>query len=291
MSSSQKQQVLGARLAKFLLVLLPLPLLIDPFGIFGWPSEERQAEARVPDGAQAKAQDQSRTRGAAQIDTNQRDFLLKEYETATRELQSRLEQEHTMLQLEFTLVGAVFGFVLYLRGRATGAGSALPIHSPLVAACCWAAVVVSAIVDIRRQFNVNVMIQLGTFVKAIEGRMLPPEVAGWEQWISETKSLWKSCLYPVLRTERELLTYSLFLLCIFMFKPATRAKDDVFFRLASFFGTVALILFGLYSLQFHYQYGWHFWYCFLVTGLSIASLWGWLFLRPEEDQLSRSGGA
>ena len=241
------------------LMALPLFMLVDVLGMLGWRMEGR-----------AVAQG-----GSGALNADQRAFMLEEYKTVAGEIRLRLEHEHTMIALKFTLVGAVLGVILYAQQKSTTPPES-PIHSTWAALCCWAAIVVSAIVDLRRQTNVDAIAQLGNWIGSIESRLLPGST-GWEQFIAAQNPFWGSRFYPLLRLERELLTWALYLLAITLFVPHRGDEDvrvtDVIARL---FGSVTFLLFGLYALHFHYQQppgGWLYALSCTVLGILLLQWW------------------
>ena len=261
---------------RFFVIVAPLLLLVDVPRLLGWFLEG-----------------QGRATGNAQVVSlkeDQRTFLLKEYETVIQEIRLRLEHEHTMIALKFTLVGAVLGVMLYaheLRGKPIEESS---FRSSWAAMCCWAAVVVSAIVDVRRQFNSDVILQLGDWVKSIEGHLLTAGVAGWEQYVGSESSLWNSRLFPVLRLERELVTWATYLLCTTMFVIRHSDQDsERLLQIARLFGTFTYFLFGLYALHFHYQSRPYSLYCASVTivGVVVFNLWIGMYTAATSDHRLR----
>src|ERR1700757_179899 len=75
--------------------MAPATLLVDFYGMMGHGESRSSAARWSPD------------RTTYILPAEDRAFLLKEYETATNEIKMRLEHEHTMVALKFTLVGAV----------------------------------------------------------------------------------------------------------------------------------------------------------------------------------------
>ncbi len=241
------------------LTVLPLFMLVDVLGMLGWRTEGRVAPKE----------------SGGSLSPDQRAFLLEEYKTATGEIRLRIEHEHTMIALKFTLVGAVLGVILYAQQKSTTAAES-PIRSTWAALCCWAAIVVSAIVDLRRQTNVDAIAQLGNWVGSIESQFLPGPI-GWEHYVADRNPFWSSPFYPLLRVERELLTWALYLLAIMLFVPHRDDEDaKAIDGIARLFGSVTFVLFGLYALHFHYQRppgGWLYSLGCTVLGILLMQWW------------------
>ena len=91
-----------------------------------------------------------------------KDFLMEEYKTAVKEIQTRLDHEKIYYMLKFSLVGAVLAllFTTYSREKEI---TFQKFRNNQIAACfCWAAVLASALVDTRILNNQNFII-LGKF--------------------------------------------------------------------------------------------------------------------------------
>jgi hypothetical protein len=213
--------------------------------------------------------------GRGTLTAPQREFLLKEYDTAVREIRLRVDAEETLFALKFTMVGAVLAAMFYMHRREDETPAHPSFRSPWAATCCWAAVLVGAVIDIRRQFNVGVMVQLGTWVHWVEDLMLPSDVLGWEQFIP-TSQLWSSTLYPLLRLERELVTWILYVVTLTMFVPNRDEQPDLLLlRLSRLFCCLSICLFGLNSLHYRY-WDWRYGiYCLalVVVGCVITFRW------------------
>jgi hypothetical protein len=252
---------------RLIVMAIPLILILDVTR----PFVKSSSEGRTSHSGHSAAAMQSHALTAAH-----RRFLEKEYDTAVREIRLRVDNEETLFALKFTMVGAVLAAMFYMHRR-EDEGAPPSFRSPWAATCCWAAVLVGAVIDIRRQFNVDVMVQLGTWVHQVEDLLLPDAILGWEQFIP-TSELWSSPIYALLRLERELVTWILFVVTVAMFVPNRGEKPDfLLLRLSRLFCCLSMFLFGLNSLHYHYQYEhWWYWiYCsaFVVLGCAITFRW------------------
>jgi hypothetical protein len=88
-----------------------------------------------------------------------------------------------------------------------------PVFEPVI---FWAVVIISAIVDLRAEFNAKYIAYLGEWVKLFEGYALPKDIAGWETFffIKGTTGF---------HIEREVFSYILYIaiLYLFLLRPAS----------------------------------------------------------------------
>ncbi len=228
---------------KALVIILPLLLLVDWWSVcFG--SRVFHYRAKPPAVRPA-------------LTTEERAFLTKEYDTVAAETKMRIDHEFSLFRLKFTLVGAVLAAIVAARGIAAGAAEERGVlNSSITAISAWAAVFVAALVDLRRQWNSNIIMALSDWVQHVEGALLPPGITGWEQYIP-TSGLWNDRFYPLLRIERELMTWVLFAVVVVLFIPTKTTKspdrDRRIFQIALGGGLATIIAFGLHALHFHYS--------------------------------------
>jgi hypothetical protein len=145
-----------------------------------------------------------------------------------KEIQTRIEEEHLLFVLKFSLVGAALGLLfrdmVHARTRAGEKSLTTLLRSPTAAALCWAAVGVAAIVDVRLLFNIQIIGELGAWVRTVEHALLPRKMPGWEEFFQTRSVLWTSPVSPLLRIDRQLLTWALYLTVYYAF--AIRARHD-----------------------------------------------------------------
>jgi hypothetical protein len=202
---------------------------------------------------------------SAGLNDDARTMLLKQYDNATAEIRQRLEHEGTLFAFKFTLVGAVLAFLL---GKYWKEGTTLGLddiaQSPVAASFFWCAVIASAIIDARINFNVAIIQSIGHWVRVVVEPAVygsgPPAIRGWERFLeTDDSSIFKAEFYYVLRFNMTLLTYVLFCATcsIFVFGrgvlPSKNAVQGITAAdLVSLVG--ALISFGVFaivSLQFN----------------------------------------
>ncbi len=219
------------------MILLPGVLLIDFWGICGWKDPVPSTSQPVP------------------LDTKQRSFLVKQYETAVKEISHRLSEESSLFALKFSLIGAVLGSVLV--GRAVNV-KATEEHtlarSSVTAICCWTATVVAVVVDLRKQLNSDLIRTIGAWIQTAEINLYGGRDVGWERYFP-TSTLFKSELFPFLRCEREVMTWVLFAAMVHLFMPFdednTSAQTRKLWRVSLPFGVVCIGLLGVHALHFH----------------------------------------
>lgn len=208
------------------------------------------------------------------LSEGEREFLLRQYETAREEIRVRIEQESLLFGFKFTLVGAILALVFgsHLRGlrlarlNAEHAAdeaadtSERPrgyLVSPLSACIFWAAVVCSAIIDTRILFHADVMVTLGSWIRDnVEAQLLERPI-GWEHYVSEESALFGSRMYSLLRFNIHLLTLVLFAVTTLTFSGELVSAEDpdhgAAIRRICLFGSLgSFVCFFLVGIHFHY---------------------------------------
>ena len=186
-------------------------------------------------------------------------LLLREYDSAVKEIHSRIDQESLLFGFKFSLVGAILGllFAGQVRGgddNATGPWRLLT--SPQAAAFCWAAVATSAIIDSRILYHQVITAALGTWIRTnVEPFFLAGNIRGWEGYIATEPLPIHHKMYPLLRFNVSLLTYALFAatsVAYGVIAPASQLHDRLLARVCAAGSVGCLIAFYFVGLQFHY---------------------------------------
>jgi hypothetical protein len=209
-------------------------------------------------------------------------FLLQEYETVTAEISSRIEQEHLLFVLKFTVVGAVLGLIFnFYKAEAKGDKDAFLAlrHSSGVAICCWAAVAVAAIIDVRIFFNTSLIAEAGEWVKRTEQILLASSgFLGWEQSLARSR-LRDSSITPWLFADRQLLTWVLYVVTLGIFVPRGNDTPSKRVQKMAFLGvSLCTFLFFLAGLYFYFKterVGFYLAACLILLALSME----WIKIR------------
>lgn len=169
-------------------------------------------------------------------------YLIASYNNAVNEIQNRIDQEHLLFVLKFTLVGAVFG-VLFRKGIGVNDEN---IHPSLF---CWAAVCISTIVDARMLVNVDIIQEHGRWINTIEQVVLTSGLHGWETFYSSSP-LFNNELSSLLLMDRQLLTWVLYATTVYVFVVKKRGE------LSTHAGPFLLcfVLFGFLGLHFYFRF-------------------------------------
>jgi hypothetical protein len=155
-------------------------------------------------------------------------FLIEEYKNATHEIAIRLEQEHRLFALKFTLIGGILGLIFRYypthseppRGGASGGGGGEADLSALrtICLCSWGAVFGCGLIDVRLQLNTRIITDIGAWIRnCLEAHLLPGPNVGWETYFSEIGLSRNSSLSNFLNSDRLLLTGMLYLACVYCF--------------------------------------------------------------------------
>ncbi len=211
-------------------------------------------------------------------------FLLIQYDTAITEIQNRIEEEHILFTLKFTLVGAVLALLFTQPLRSNYQGSLRSLNTSPMAACFfWAAVITSGIVDCRILFNADFISTLGKWIKNnVEPFFYQNPQIGWEHYLSNKAKLINSSLYPLLRLNNHLLTFFLFFITMLLFALArtttSQSRDNLDephtnndeLRFINCFGSsTSFIVFGFAAIHYHYDNLYWPYICFFLVVLGI----------------------
>ncbi len=187
------------------------------------------------------------------------DYLKLSYSNAVKEVQKRIEHEHLLFVLNFTLVGAVLSILF--KNNILSSPRDKPENiidkseklSPAI--ICWAAIAVSAIVDVRMLVNLDIIKDLGGWVHCLENNILTSGVKGWETYFANSPLL-SSGWSPLLLMDRQLLTWVLYVFTIFSFVIyKNRAFEN---HLLPFL--LCILLFGFVGLHFYFRVENGFWF-------------------------------
>ncbi|MGE0443156.1 MAG: hypothetical protein AB7L66_12680 [Gemmatimonadales bacterium] len=143
-----------------------------------------------------------------------RELLEREHDAVVAEIRLRVEQEHLLYSLKFVLVG---GILYLLFQQAHNRRTLRFARTEFSALGSWAAVVATAMVDLRIVANQSFVSTLGAWARRLEGLALPGETAGlgWEAFLAS--QLIDRPWYPALRVSGQLLTALLFSVTAAMF--------------------------------------------------------------------------
>ncbi len=252
----------------FILIILPLLLMADFSKLFDpdYPDKKGEVCKIVSPTGENYAQ------------SKKLDFLNEQYKTSTQEIRNRLEHEHLLFALRFTIVGAMLALIFntakspnnrkwkneyynYLQGFS------------LIASIGWAAVAVSAVIDVRATFNAEMISIVGSWIRCVEPLFMFEKIQGWETyldntWVTNSSNVdvknWLDAMHVIihalLRMDRPLLTWVLYVMVLYFFvivpakfidfeKNGKTDLQDVFhgfsFRLARWAVTGCYLLFGL----------------------------------------------
>jgi hypothetical protein len=228
-------------------------------------------------------------------------LLQKEYDTATKEIQMRLEQESLLFSYKFSLIGAILA-VLLIRGyqkssqkhRADSSSPLLLGRSPESIVIFWAAVITSGIIDSRILYHADMTVTLGKWIRDyVEPVLLGRNITGWETYLSAKSLLIGSTVYPLLRINTSILTLSLFAAVNYMLRYSDPVRYDIplgkdddserdkEFKL-SFYGSIsAFLVFSLVSIHYHYNDGtWIVW-TFILFAIGVVS--SYLLWHPSDS--------
>lgn len=239
-------------------------------------------------------------RPSASMPPGARDFLLREHAVVTREIQARIQHEHLLFVLKFTVVGAVLGLIFRSNStkpgldELTAAKSFSGILTPGMALVCWSAVGVSAIIDVRIFFNAALIHEAGAWVRVLEDGMTAATVPGWETALAASE-MWRSRAYPLLVADRQLLTWVLYLVTLYLFVPrdlpGNRGLQRELLKLAAGALPICVLLFSLVGLSFHVGHPWLGWHVAIAVALAAgATLWlTWSLAALEPPETAETG--
>jgi hypothetical protein len=238
--------------------------------------------ARATGGATADAAD----RGEGE------NFLIEEYKNAAHEITTRLEQEHLLFALKFTLTGAILGLIFrYFPIRSEpprdGASESVGVEADIgplrtICLCGWGAVFGCGLVDVRLQLNTRVITDIGSWIRnCLEAHLLTGASVGWETYFSRIGLARNSGLSNFLNADRLLLTGMLYLACVycFVYLPIFSRRLDP--RLAHEVLVIArpallvcVLLFGWSRLYYYFDIpGVNYLYILFVLAVTAATQW------------------
>lgn len=199
-----------------LLTVCATLLCVDVFGIFGGGHENESRYAHV---------DQRAAQAWNTLDDHGKNFLEREYDTAVKEIGTRIEYENVLFSLKFTLIGAT----LFLLFQKAGPRPAWLERTTIAALVAWAAVTVAALTDFRSMTNQHFLMLLGAWIRRYEELRLgtPAINLAWESFLAD--ELLARKFYPALRVSSQILTALLFSVtaAIFVLQPYTRDRRAV----------------------------------------------------------------
>jgi len=209
------------------------------------------------------------------------DFLMRSYENAVKEIRDKINHEHQLFILKFSLVGAVLGF-LFVNYRSTKMIGDNGDLSPLREFCVWASVAVAAIVDVRTFFNVNITQELGMWIRSVEPYILASGVQGWETYFFSESSLLNAPSSILVRMDRQLLTWVLYIVVTYQFVilRGEKTQSSVWRDLLPLL--LCIILFGFVGHNFYYHLdgGFTFYILFFLFIMAISSA-AYCFIRRQ----------
>lgn len=218
-----------------------------------------------------------------------REFLLEQYKNAVEEIRARIHDDMQIFLIKFSLIGGVLFIMFQMHGSNSDTALRALTRSPMAAALCWTAAIVAAMVDVRRQFNVDIIVALGYWVSKMETLVLGDKaVLGWEHFVG-VAAPWSSPAYPLLRLSNELITFSLWGMALWIFLPIKGNRANLaLVHVARMCGTVFILVLVLHALHFHDQHRWFPFACGAVGALMLLVFHGYLFrlhrrFAKEED--------
>lgn len=200
------------------------------------------------------------------------EFLLYQYNATAKEIQERLQFEHLLFALKLAAAGAIIALISqHYRSKAdigrqhtsVDADERALMKSRGAALCCWIAVCVCQIIDIRLQSNTRVIMDIGLWVRnCLETCLVGTPIVGWETYFSEMGHH-KGPFSLLLNMERQLFTWVLFVLTVFVFvympKIATHMTEkdaEALLRIARRILPLIIALFGWTGFYFYVGIRW-----------------------------------
>ena len=196
------------------LVLLVALLSVDLLGLFGLGDVKA---------SRASVLTQVTITEWNKLDDGGREFLAKEHDTIVEEIRNRIEHEHLLFSLKFALVG---GILYALLQGVFGRSEAKIERTALAALTVWAAVIASAIVDLRLMSNQSFIVTLARWVRQYEELRLGTDGVSlaWEAFLAD--QLLSQPYYPALRVSGQVLTALLFGFCAVLFLLRRETAND-----------------------------------------------------------------
>lgn len=141
-------------------------------------------------------------------------YPLEAYKTATAEIRERINQEHILFTLKFTIIG---GILLALFSMSKSEHFEAFIQRRRTAVFFSAALLTSSVVDIRLRFDIQMVETIGKWVRHIETRLHDPQILGYQPWESFLHREMFGLGMPVMRSFSLSLTALLYLVTVYTF--------------------------------------------------------------------------
>lgn len=214
MPDSRNRRFRYQKLSLAALVLLVALLSVDLLGLFGLGDSKASGSSVLTPSTIAQWNN---------LDDGGKEFLAKEHETVVEEIRNRIEYEHLLFALKFALVG---GILYALLQGVFGRGDAKIERTALAALTVWAAVIASAIVDLRLLTNQSFIVTLARWVRQYEELRLGTDGVSlaWEAFLAD--QLLSQPYYPALRVSAQVLTALLFGFTATMFLLRKDSDND-----------------------------------------------------------------
>ncbi len=180
-------------------------------------------------------------------DAGQREFLLKEYDTAAAEISRRVDHEHDLFIKKLLFVGAVLGSIS-LSQIVDAKRRLAMLSSGVLLLCCFVSVAVAAVIDTRLMFNTVIIRDHGRWIASVEGLLLgeQPPVRGWESFFADESVLWDVPITLLVSVDRQLLTVLLFVVALYLWNKQPGLHGDHGLRYT--FLSMAYMCLGLVAL-------------------------------------------
>jgi hypothetical protein len=186
-------------------------------------SEEKSAGTNTDNSLNSNAQNnvESNMQTTSLASTTEAEFLQREYDTGTKEIETRIDQEHDLFLKKLIFVGVVLGSVFFSKKE----NGRIKITS-LRVFCFWAAVAVAAVMDIRLMFNNIIILDHGKWIAIMENHYLSGNgfnainnsatLPGWENFFKTNCIIFGHPQAAFTFTDRQLLTSILFILALYL---------------------------------------------------------------------------
>jgi hypothetical protein len=233
MESRTARQFALQKVAFGVLAILVVLLSVDVLGVLG-AGDRKESGRRIPESTVAAWNT---------LDVDARQFLDKEHDNVVAEIGHRIEHEHLLFTLKFVLVG---GILYALLQGAFGRGEKRIEKTAFAALIVWAAVIASAIVDLRIMANQSFLVTLGGWSRQYEELRVGANGVdlAWEAYLAN--NLLSQPHYPALRVSGQILTALLFAFSGSLFLLSEKSDNDPEIALVS--GSCAVLSIGLMTV-------------------------------------------
>lgn len=201
------------------------------------------------------------------ISNDNSEFVSAQYQNAVTEIRLRLEHEHLLFALKFTLAGGLLGMIFKFANESNSKFKKVISEksSILFAVACWSIVAVSAIIDVRAEFNAHIIALLGGWISYIELCAMPDNLIGWEHYFKEKETP----LFNLIHMDRQLVTWVLYMVTLYIFVVAPVRSDKPqdyyqFLRVSQKAIVVCMLIFMIATLYFEMED-----YRFLYFGIGV----------------------